>query len=77
MPVPGAKVALRHRIPGSPTVVARIVDVGPRYEPVPRHHLLDPQIDEWGRPVRIVLPKGFKVSPGELVDITFLSPTKK
>ena len=70
------EVAVRRRAPGSPTVIGRVVEVGPRYEPVPRHQLRDPQIDEWGRPVRIEV-KGFNVEPGELVDIKFLSSMKE
>ena len=70
------EVSVRRRIPGSPAVTGHVIEVGPRYEPVPRHQLRDSQIDEWGRPVRIALPKDFKVSPGELVDVKFLNPKR-
>jgi len=70
------EVAVRRRAPGSPIVIGHVVEVGPRYEAVPRHQLRDPNIDEWGRPVRIEV-KGFRVEPGELVDITFLKTTKE
>jgi len=53
------------------TVRARITQVGPRVEQVPRHHLADARTREWGLPVRIALPPDVPVQPGELVDVTF------
>jgi hypothetical protein len=40
-------------------------------EAVPPHQLRDPKTVEWGLPVRIVLPTGAILRPGELVDVTF------
>lgn len=72
-PAVGMPVDLRIRAPGSPPVAAEIKQVGPRMEPVPTHHLRDPRLQEWGRPVLIGLPPEFKfkLPPGELIDLTF------
>lgn len=50
---------------------AQVDRVGAQVEPVPPHHLRDPQTLEWGLPVRISLPTGVSLRPGELVDVTF------
>jgi multidrug resistance efflux pump len=70
-PAPGMPVDVRVRIPGSPPVAAFVDRVGPQIELIPPHHLRDPQVPEWGQPVRIPLPEKLSVRPGELVDVTF------
>jgi multidrug resistance efflux pump len=53
------------------TARSEVDEVGPQIEPVPVHQLKDPQVPEWGLPVRIGVPKGLNVRPGELVDVRF------
>jgi len=52
-------------------IPARVDRVGGQVEAVPPHQLRDPKTVEWGLPVRIVLPTGAILRPGELVDVTF------
>jgi hypothetical protein len=70
-------VKLRKRYTGYHPVEARVLDVGPAVEPVPLQHLSDPTVPEWGRPVKIDLPPGLDVRPGESVDIIFPSRPRK
>jgi multidrug resistance efflux pump len=72
-PTRGMPVGVRTRLPGSRPVAAKVDRVGPQIELVPPHHLRDPQVLEWGQPVRIALPQDLSVRPGELVDVTFQS----
>ena len=53
------------------TARAEVEEVGPQVEAVPLHQLQDPQVPEWGLPVRITVPHVLKLRPGELVDVTF------
>ena len=51
--------------------------VGPQIEPIPPHHLRDPNFPEWGLPVKISMPKKIpedvqNLKPGELIDLLFL-----
>jgi multidrug resistance efflux pump len=55
-------------IRGADTYIAR---VGPQIESVPTRQLRDPKIPEWGLPVKISVPKELKLTPGELVNITY------
>ncbi len=45
--------------------------VGPQFELIPVRLLRDPRTPEWGRPIRIALPKTLPLMPGELIDIKF------
>ena len=53
------------------TARAEVEEVGPQVEPVPLHQLKDPQVPEWGLPVRITVPEVLNLRPGEIVDVTF------
>jgi multidrug resistance efflux pump len=53
------------------TARAEVEEVGPQVELVPPHQLRDPQVPEWGLPVRITVPETLDLKPGELVDVTF------
>jgi multidrug resistance efflux pump len=70
-PEPGMPVALNLRQVGAQPVETVIENVGSQIEPIPLHHLRDPNTPEWGQPVRITPPAGLGLRPGELVDITF------
>lgn len=54
----------------------RVVQVGATFEPVPLEYLRNPNIAEWGYPVRIEIPDDFVglLRPGEGVDLTFVPP---
>jgi hypothetical protein len=68
-PVVGMKVDVRVRTVPRQTSVSKIDEVGPQVEPVPSHQLRDPRVPEWGLPVRIGIPDGMLLKPGELVDV--------
>jgi hypothetical protein len=46
-------------------------------EPVPAHQLRDPKVLEWGVPVRITVPAGLTLKPGELLDVAFSPVAEK
>ena len=48
-----------------------IEKIGPQIESIPTRQLRDPKIPEWGLPVKIKVPQELKLTPGELVNITF------
>lgn len=79
-PVVGMKVDVRARTLPRQTSIAQIEEVGPQVEPIPSHQLRDPRVPEWGLPVRIAMPQGLQLRPGELVDVAIKSgpatPTK-
>jgi len=50
---------------------AKIARIGPQIESVPTRQLRDPDVPEWGLPVKIAVPTGLKLKPGELVNITY------
>jgi len=52
---------------------SEIVKIGPQIESVPTRQLRDPKVLEWGLPVKIKVPEKLKLTPGELVNITFKS----
>jgi multidrug resistance efflux pump len=70
-PVVGTPVDIRPRLPGAKPVTAMVGRVGPQVELIPPHQRRDPAVLEWGLPVRIDLPPGLSVKPGELVDVRF------
>jgi multidrug resistance efflux pump len=70
-PTVGTPVDIRPRLPGAKPVTAVVGRVGPQMELIPPHQRRDPAVLEWGLPVRIDLPAGLAVKPGELVDVRF------
>ena len=50
-------------------VTTKVERVGPQFEPVPEHQLMDPTRAEWGLPIRIAIPAELDLHPGSLVDI--------
>lgn len=69
--VPAVGMTVDVRVRSMPRTSSRstINQVGPQVEPLPSHHLRDPKVPEWGLPVRIAIPPGMKLVPGELVDV--------
>lgn len=59
----------------SPAVRSTVQRVGPQFEPIPLHQCRDPKIPEWGLPVRIALPRELGARPGELLEVTFKTPS--
>ncbi|MDP6544691.1 MAG: HlyD family efflux transporter periplasmic adaptor subunit [Phycisphaerae bacterium] len=49
----------------------RIAKIGPQIESIPARQLRDPTKPEWGLPVKIRVPDELKLTPGELVNITY------
>ena len=70
-PIVGMGVEVRARSAGSRPRESVVDRVGPQVEPIPVHQRRNPQVPEWGLPVRVLLPDGFEVRPGELIDVTF------
>jgi multidrug resistance efflux pump len=75
-PKVGMPVEVRVRAPVSRPLVTKVERVGPQVEPIPLHQCRDPRVPEWGLPVRIALPDGFSVRPGELLEVTFKHQAK-
>jgi len=70
-PAVGMAVAVQVRAIPRNTALAQVERVGPQVELVPPHQLRDPKVPEWGLPVRITMPPGLRLRPGELVDVAF------
>lgn len=69
----GEGVVVRARAAGSQPRESIVESVGPQVELVPVHQRRNPQVPEWGLPVRVLLPEGLDVRPGELIDVTFIA----
>lgn len=69
----GDDVKIKVRSRPSKIVLAKVDRVGPRVEPVPLHQLRDPNIPQWGVPIRIEIPEAMALTlkPGQLVDVLF------
>ena len=65
--------SIRAKIRNAKTTIDRI---GPQIEAVPARQLRDPVKPEWGLPVRIKVPQELKLTPGELVNITYTLRTQ-
>jgi len=65
--------SVRAKVRNAKTTIDRI---GPQIEAVPARQLRDPVKPEWGLPVRIKVPQELKLTPGELVDITYTLRTQ-
>jgi len=70
-PTKGMRVSVRTRSMPRKTVKGQVEQVGPQVAEVPPHHLRDPNVPEWGLPVRIAVPDLSALPPGELVDVSF------
>ena len=70
-PEVGSTVSVYLRGMHSQPVAATVERLGPQVLPIPQHQRRDPSVREWGLPVRITLPNGLNVRPGELVDLVF------
>lgn len=70
-PVVGMDVDVSVRSLPRLTAGATVEEVGPQVELIALHQLRDPNVPEWGLPVRISVPSELGLRPGELVDVTF------
>jgi multidrug resistance efflux pump len=68
-PQPNMQVDIRPRRVPRHVVVSQIAEIGSALEAVPPHQLRAQSIMEWGLPVRIPIPAGLDLRPGELVDV--------
>lgn len=73
VPTVNMPVDVRVRRPGTAFLRTTVERVGPVFEPVPLQHLRNPRTAEWGLPVRIAMPPGMQVRPGETVEVRFRS----
>ncbi len=48
---------------------SQVVSLGPQMELLPERLWPNPNMPQWGRPIRIKIPPGFELVPGELVGI--------
>jgi multidrug resistance efflux pump len=70
-PVKGMPVDVRlHRRPVQ-TFRGQVEVVGGQVESVPNRQLRDPRVPEWGLPVRVAIPPGVDLKPGEVVTLDF------
>jgi multidrug resistance efflux pump len=53
------------------TVVGQVETVGGQVESVPNRQLRDQKVPEWGLPVRVAVPDGVALRPGEIVTLDF------
>jgi multidrug resistance efflux pump len=53
------------------TVVGQVETVGGQVESVPNRQLRDQKVPEWGLPVRVAVPEGVVLRPGEIVTLDF------
>jgi len=70
-------VAVRVRLPGQQMAASTVESVGAQWEPVPLELLRDQRVPELALPVRIAVPRGLQVWPGEVVDVRFLAGEQK
>jgi multidrug resistance efflux pump len=53
------------------TVMGQVETVGGQVESVPNRQLRDQKVPEWGLPVRVAVPEGVALRPGEIVTLDF------
>ncbi|MCX7425489.1 MAG: HlyD family efflux transporter periplasmic adaptor subunit [Planctomycetia bacterium] len=66
-------VGIRVRMPGQRMTESTVESVGSQFEPMPSELLRDQRIPELALPVRIAIPDGLGVWPGEVVDVRFMA----
>ncbi len=74
-PVVKGTVYVRGMAQNSPQMKTFVTKVGARIEKVPLHQRRDSRRTEWGLPVKIEIPTGLKLRPGELLDVAFKTKT--
>jgi multidrug resistance efflux pump len=72
-PAPDMPVGVRVQMPGQRLVASTVESVGSQWEAMPLELLRDQRVPEWVLPVRIAVPDGLQVRPGEIVDVRFIS----
>jgi multidrug resistance efflux pump len=68
-PAPGAPVQIQSRTRSGATYRSYVQSVGAQVELLPSRHWRNPQVQEWGLPVQIAMPKDADLKPGETVDL--------
>jgi multidrug resistance efflux pump len=68
------KVKVRVRSLPIRTVAGTVDQVGPQVVRIPRQHLHDPQLVEWGLPIRVRIDRAAGLRPGEMVNLIFPRP---
>ena len=75
-PKKGMEVGIRLTSRGSKEFKTVIDDVGPQVVPVPLHQLTDPNTQEYGTLIKVKIPDGLNVRPGELVHVIYREPVR-
>ena len=72
-PFPGMDVTLY--LPGnlSQPIAAEVESVGPKVESVPVRLRVNPRVEQWGRPIRISIPRKWTVPPGSKIMVSLNS----
>jgi len=70
-PVPNMPVKIKLRSTPPKIVAARIDKIGAQVQAIPLHQLRDPNVPQWGLPVRIAIPDELALKPGQLVDVLY------
>ena len=70
-PTKGMAVDVRLNRRPVQTFRGQVETVGGQVEAVPTRQLRDPRVPEWGLPVRVTVPAGVDLKPGEVVTLDF------
>ena len=71
-PVPGAPVTVKVRSKPPKIIRAEVGTVGTSTERMPVHQWADRKVPQWGRPIKIPIDPRENLSPGQLVDVSFI-----
>lgn len=71
-PFVGMQVVLRSPTDPTHRFESTVESVGPKIESIPARQRANSRIEEWGRPVRIPVPKEMAIQPGSVLEIIFV-----
>ena len=70
-PFPGMDVMLYPPGNLSQPIFAEVESIGPKVQPVPVRLRVNPRVEQWGRPIRIRIPRKWTVPPGSKIMVSF------
>jgi multidrug resistance efflux pump len=68
-PEAGMTVQIRTRDKPARTYLSFVESVGAQMELIPVRYWRNPNVQEWGRPIRVALPEGAQLAPAETLDL--------
>ncbi len=71
-PFVGMPVVLRSPVDPTHRFESTVESVGPKIESIPSRQRVNSRMEEWGRPVRIPIPREMAVQPGSVLEIIFV-----